>query len=595
MLLPTSCRTSKTIFFRKGPKSEYETTNNDEYDKPHDEYSSTNPNEHASKSMVESPLAGSTKNKLKKNRRGRRGKRGEIISNSNSNKFSIFFSNIRGARSKLLSLQSIVNNPVVDPEVIALVETNLRKTSKLQLDGFKCFSKNRQTGNMGGVAVLVKESDSSNVIKAAEGSDENEFLVTRHNQFSVPINVMTLYGEQESRTKVDKINKNWNTIMNELVKIEERNEETIICGDFNKLVGNIIPGNKPKVSHGGHLVREFLSSGKYVLLNSTNKVTNGPFTRYDPSAPNSEEKKSALDLIIVSKNLEKFFVNMTIDNSLDMTPCRPRKKGNVIYPDHYAILVTFKNIPKKENKVRNGIRNVIWNTKKEGGWEDYYRRTNDNIVFNKISETYISDPIDAIHKINSEMKNIKFKAFGKVSVNKNKKKMSKLDRIFRDKNHERVQLGEELNNVQCDKIQTEQNALTLLKKEKGRAAAVFKLKENIVGPKKNPLDPVILTDPETGFDVMEAEDIKRVSLRYCVKLLTNRAPKEKYVEQFKRKERLHLLRMQECIEQDVDELSLGMFNKTLELLAKKKADKYRFIIKGGQSLINAIYNTFASI
>ena len=225
---------------------------------------------------------------------------------------------------------------------------------------------------MGGVAVLVKECDSDSVIKAAEGSDDNEYLVTRHSQFTIPINVITLYGEQESRSKIDKINKNWNAIMNEVVKIEERNEEVVMCGDYNKLVGQIIPGNKPKVSHGGHLVREFLSSGKYVLLNSTDKVTNGPFTRYDPSAPNSNEKKSALDFFIVSKNLEKFFVNMTIDNNLTMTPCRPRKKDKVVYPDHYAILVSFENIPKKEKKVRNGIRNVIWNTKKEGGWDEYF-------------------------------------------------------------------------------------------------------------------------------------------------------------------------------------------------------------------------------
>ena len=173
--------------------------------------------------------------------------------------------------------------------------------------------------------------------------------------------------------------------------------------------------------------------------------------------------------------------------------------------------------------------------------------------------------------------------------------MSKLDKIFQDMHHEKDQLGKELNNMQISVIQTEQNNLNRLKKEKGRAAAVFKLKEKIVGPRKNPLEPVILIDPETGFEVIQPEDIKRVSLSYCVKLLTNSAPKEKHVEQFKCKERLHWQRMQECIENDVNYLSLGMFNSMLELLSKKKADKYKFIINGGQSLINAIYNTFASI
>ena len=105
----------------------------------------------------------------------------------------------------------------------------------------------------------------------------------------------------------------------------------------------------------------------------------------------------------------------------------------------------------------------------------------------------------------------------------------------------------------------------------------------------------MLTDPETGIDVFEPEEIKRVSLRYCVKLLTNRAPKEQYSQQFALKESLHWLRMQEVIENDINELSLDMFNKTLRSVSRKKADKYKFILKAGQSLINAIFNIFNSV
>ena len=113
---------------------------------------------------------------------------------------------------------------------------------------------------------------------------------------------------------------------------------------------------------------------------------------------------------------------MTIDDKLTMTPCRPRKKDKVVYPDHHAILVIFENIPKKEKKVRNGIRNVIWNTKKEGGWEEYFQKTNDNDFLGKIASKEIDDPIIAIKKINNEMNTVKYDAFGKVSVNKKKRK-----------------------------------------------------------------------------------------------------------------------------------------------------------------------------
>ena len=242
---------------------------------------------------------------VKKQKRGRRRRSNKSVNvnSKSSNKFSVFVSNIRGAASKSDSLQSIVNNPSIDPEVISLVETNFKQNKKLKLDGYKSFNKNKVSGNMGGISVFVKECDIDKAIKAAEGNDSNEYLVTRHSQFKVPINIITIYGEQESRSKVEDVEKKWNKIMEEIIKIEERNEFIILCGDFNKSVGDIVPGNKPKVSHGGKLVREFLSSEKYVLVNKLPQVKNGPFTRYDTSDPYCLEKKSVLDLVIISKGL----------------------------------------------------------------------------------------------------------------------------------------------------------------------------------------------------------------------------------------------------------------------------------------------------
>ena len=138
MLLPPSSRTDEENFFRKRPESKPESTHDDEHVESPNEYPSNNATELPSKSMDEQSMAAPVKKKLKNNRRRRRGEKGKSIKNKDSsNKFSIFLSNIRGVGSKQLSLQAIVNNPVVDPEVICLVETNLKKTSKINLDGYK--------------------------------------------------------------------------------------------------------------------------------------------------------------------------------------------------------------------------------------------------------------------------------------------------------------------------------------------------------------------------------------------------------------------------------------------------------------------------
>ena len=64
----------------------------------------------------------------------------------------------------------------------------------------------------------------------------------------------------------------------------------IWVGDFNWQIGDIVEGNRNKVSHGGSLIRDLIESDKYVLLNASPKVKNGPWTRYDPSSPDDDDK-----------------------------------------------------------------------------------------------------------------------------------------------------------------------------------------------------------------------------------------------------------------------------------------------------------------
>ena len=98
-----------------------------------------------------------------------------------------------------------------------------------------------------------------------------------------------------------------------------------------------------KVLFGGKLVEDLLATEKYVLINSSDKVIIGPYTRYDPSAPDKDSKKSVLDLFIISKELNKYVEFLFIDKNMNYTPCNPSTK-RVIYTDHYGLLLSFKGI-----------------------------------------------------------------------------------------------------------------------------------------------------------------------------------------------------------------------------------------------------------
>ena len=110
-------------------------------------------------------------------------------------KFSVMHSNVQSINGRLESLQAIVDSLKVD--IVTVNETNLKGNKKFTLEGFKTFNRNRKEGNMGGIATAIREKHSTDTLKVTEGKTE-EYIITRHGQFDPTINVINLYGSQES-------------------------------------------------------------------------------------------------------------------------------------------------------------------------------------------------------------------------------------------------------------------------------------------------------------------------------------------------------------------------------------------------------------
>ena len=96
--------------------------------------------------------------------------------------------------------------------------------------------------------------------------------------------------------------------MEVVIEAESRNESVvIIIGDLNHQVGKVVPGNTEKVTPLWELVKQLIDTNKYILLNTTEKFSNWPWTRIDPA---NSETKSVLDLVLVSKNLYQYVESM---------------------------------------------------------------------------------------------------------------------------------------------------------------------------------------------------------------------------------------------------------------------------------------------
>ena len=104
----------------------------------------------------------------------------------------------------------------------------------------------------------------------------------------------------------------------------------------------------------------------YVLVNASEKATGGPFTRYEPCDPNNNGRKSVLDLVIVSSELETYIESLQIDQNMFFTPSRPIHK-DLRHSDHYALLLILRKLPTNQGTQIRAKNVIRWNTNKPGG------------------------------------------------------------------------------------------------------------------------------------------------------------------------------------------------------------------------------------
>ena len=260
----------------------------------------------------------------------------------------------------------------------------------------------------------------------------------------------------------------------------------------------------------GNLVHKLLATGKYILVNNSLKCEGGPFTRVDPSNPNI---KSVLSLVIISVGLENYVEKLEIDQQRKVTPHRAISKNrNLVYTDHFSLILTFKKLPLRRKSSEVVKSSVLWNTNKIGCWEKYLDLTTNSNALENIAENAENLSSEEImNQLTRRMEKIKFKAFGKVKRRfktlENDKDLIKLYEQKANENVDQEKVDKDINNkileYQMKDYEKKLYNLNKLKTEKGKSAAVFKLKNKIVGTKKVSQEEVPMKDPITGELIVE--------------------------------------------------------------------------------------------
>ena len=227
---------------------------------------------------------------------------------------------------------------------------------------------------------------------------------------------LNVYKGQESRMTTKEILENWLRLMKDVDDIMKRGEGVVIIGDFNAAIGKGILGVKEnhvheRVSYRGKLIHELLKEKEIFLVNSMEIQEKGPWTWESRSDPN---KKSCLDLVMVSENLLPYLSSLLVDTSREYSPCRiTKKQGRLVrvYSDHYTMILSMKNLPKQKAMP---AKQSYWNLKKPEGWEKYKSMTDEiKEKADIIIDNHDLDIEKVMKEVDKLQDNVKFKAFGK--------------------------------------------------------------------------------------------------------------------------------------------------------------------------------------
>ena len=150
---------------------------------------------------------------------------------------------------------------------------------------------------------------------------------------------------------------------------------------------------------------------------------------------------------------------------------------------------------------------------------------NDNAELLNIARDNIDDPEIIVKKMNNLLRDIKYKAFGKVKETSKSKVCKELETLMKEKkelvenkvdhNNDNVAKSKEIDSKiaanlllkQREAFEKELDGLRELKHSKGSSAAVFNLREKVVGPKSLGQVATVIIDPKTKLEVSEPEEI----------------------------------------------------------------------------------------
>ena len=291
--------------------------------------------------------------------------------------------NANGIMSKIDSFKKIVED--LEPSVIFIEETKVRKIGMLKLDQFQFFELIRINKNVkgGGLAIGVR-----NELRPAlfnEGDDEVESMTVAIHLNTFQINCCVAYGPQENEKRKRKY-KFWNHLDAEAKAADELGAGFCLEFDGNLWAGkDIVPGDPRAQNENGRYFEEFLEKNKQLTVVNSLSLCEGLITRLRKCGFRIE--RSVLDFFVICHRLLQYVNRMVIDEKKEHILTnfnKIRKGGKVKETDHFSLILemNLKFDTVKEERVE------MFNFKNEQSMNLFKEETNNN---KELIEAFKSD------------------------------------------------------------------------------------------------------------------------------------------------------------------------------------------------------------
>ena len=295
-----------------------------------------------------------TQGNIKYSKKSRRGYKGKYYIEKRLRVIGI---NANGISPKFPSLDFVIKE--LNPSIICLQETKLRKTGKLKSENCKKyinFELVRKHSHGGGLATMVKSE--LEPVWIAEGDDQVELLVVEVRVKELKIRIINAYGPQESDS-VERKTLFWARIQSEVISATEAGSAVIIEMDGNFHCGDeIIRGDPNKINNNGKMFQTFMEENPNLFLLNSSEKCDGLITRRRQK--NDKLEQAILDFVLVSEELKPYFQQMKIDEERKFA-LTSFLNGKVKESDHFTMIVDLGMKIKKKRPVREEYFNFKCN------------------------------------------------------------------------------------------------------------------------------------------------------------------------------------------------------------------------------------------